>query len=157
MNVKSYLALGSNLGDSQAYLQTAIQQLQSETGVIVTKVSSLYRTPPWGKLDQPDFYNCVIEVETTLSAQQLLTACQQIELVLHRQRDEVWGPRTIDIDIAWYNNQAICTTDLIVPHPYLYQRAFVLVPLAEIAPMFTSALMRLPEADVATIEKLNWN
>ncbi|MGL4953092.1 MAG: 2-amino-4-hydroxy-6-hydroxymethyldihydropteridine diphosphokinase [Culicoidibacterales bacterium] len=156
MSVKSFLALGSNLGDSKGYLQTAIQRLNTEKQLTVIQVSSVYRTPPWGKLDQPDFYNCVIEIETTLTAHELLTVCQQIELELHRQRDEVWGPRTLDIDIAWYDNQAICTADLIVPHPYLYQRAFVLVPLAEIAIEFVGVLTRVSAEDIQTIEKLNW-
>ncbi|MGL4623724.1 MAG: 2-amino-4-hydroxy-6-hydroxymethyldihydropteridine diphosphokinase [Culicoidibacterales bacterium] len=156
MNVKSFLALGSNIGDSKGYLQTAIEQLRQVPGIASLTSSSLYRTPPWGKLDQPDFYNCVVEVTTSLTPHQLLAACQQIETQLHRQRNEVWGPRTLDIDIIWYDNQAICTPDLIIPHPYLYQRAFVLVPLAEIATDFQCACNRLASEDIQTIQQESW-
>lgn len=156
MNVKAFLALGSNIGDSKGYLLTAMEQLRAAAGIHTLVPSSLYRTPPWGKTDQPDFYNCVVEITTDLTPHQLLGVCQAIETNLHRQREEVWGPRTLDIDIIWYDARAICTPDLLVPHPYLYQRAFVLVPLAEIASEFATALGRLPEADVQAIQKENW-
>lgn len=156
MSVKAYLALGSNLGDSKGYLQAAIAQLTALETSVSLVCSSLYKTPPWGKVDQPDFYNCVVLLETSATPHELLAACQAIEQNLQRERKEVWGPRTIDIDIVWYDAQAICTPDLIVPHPYLYQRAFVLIPLSELDDRFSTALARLPRADCETIEKLNW-
>lgn len=156
MNVKSYLALGSNLGDSRAYLTSAIAALQAVSEIEVTEISALYSTPAWGNTQQPDFFNCVIAVETCLEALELLRVMQRIELELHRERLEKWGPRTIDIDMIWYDDQAICVPDLIVPHPFLYQRAFVLVPLAEIDVRFQAAVERLEPTDIEAMKVIKW-
>lgn len=98
----------------------------------------------------------MIEIQTNLSAIALLDVCQTVEQILHRERKEKWGPRTIDVDIIWFDQRAICTPRLIIPHPYMYQRAFVLIPLVEIAPMFTHTLDRLPVEVCEEIQKIAW-
>lgn len=132
--VTAYISLGSNMGDKEQSLQHAVQLLHKQQYVKVTKVSSIYDTDPVGYEDQDVFLNIVIEVETTLTAEQLLIVCQEIEQELKRVRIIRWGPRTIDLDILLYNHENIETETLIVPHPRMHERAFVLVPLVEIAP-----------------------
>ncbi|HYK76364.1 MAG TPA: 2-amino-4-hydroxy-6-hydroxymethyldihydropteridine diphosphokinase [Daejeonella sp.] len=129
----AYLLLGSNLGDSQKYLEEAVKLLESNVGV-VKEASSFYQTASWGKTDQPDFINQVICLQTAYKPQQLLEKILVIEQQLGRQRIEKWGSRTIDIDILFYGQQVIQEPNLIIPHPYLHQRRFTLMPLLEIAP-----------------------
>ncbi len=129
-----YLSLGSNIGDKKAYLLSAIERLEQLDKTVVKSVSSFYETAAWGKTDQDDFLNICCELETDLAPQELLLACQKIEKDLKRVRHEHWGPRTIDIDILLYGDETIATENLNVPHPYMTERAFVLVPLEEIAP-----------------------
>jgi 2-amino-4-hydroxy-6-hydroxymethyldihydropteridine diphosphokinase len=129
---KVYLGLGSNLGDKSGNIQNAIDQIAALKGVNINKLSSLYLTAPWGKIDQNDFINQVIQIETELSAMDLLHQLQDIEIKLGRQRNVKWGPRNIDLDILLYGNEVIKSAELEVPHPYLMERLFVLVPLAEI-------------------------
>lgn len=131
---KVYLSLGSNIGDKKAYLLAALERLEQLAQTSVTSVSSFYETAAWGKKDQDDFLNSCCELETDLTPQELLLACQNIEKELKRVRHEHWGPRTIDIDILLYGNETIATENLSVPHPYMTERAFVLVPLEEIDP-----------------------
>src|ERR1700677_4829276 len=107
-------------------------------------MSSIYRTPPWGKLDQPSFLNMAALVETNLSARALLTLCLEIEQKMGRRRLERWGPRTLDIDILTYGDSRIDEPDLTTPHPRTTERAFVLAPLAEIAPR-----LRIADQEVA--------
>ena len=132
--VAAALGLGGNLGDVAAAFVEALVRLGSAPGVNLTALSSVYRTPPWGKLDQPDFLNLAALIETTLPARALLALCLEIERALGRERHERWGPRLIDIDILTYGDATIDEPELKVPHPRLAERAFVLVPLAEIAP-----------------------
>lgn len=129
-----YLSLGSNIGDREAYLSAAVEALRQLERTRVTAVSSLYETAAWGKTDQDDFLNICCELDTSLSPQVFLQACQTIERDLDRVRHEHWGPRTIDIDILIYGNEKQKTEELTLPHPYMTERSFVLVPLAEIAP-----------------------
>lgn len=129
-----YLSLGANLGKREETLQTAVALLKKQKDLQITTVSSLYETPPWGKTDQPVFINMACTVETALSGQALLAICQQIEQTLGRVRHEKWGARTIDIDIVYSDDVVSHTDTLDIPHPYVTQRAFVLVPLQEIAP-----------------------
>lgn len=131
---KYYLSLGANLGNREQTLHQAIMMLQDNTSLCVTAVSSLYETPPWGKLDQPAFINMACIVETKCSGISLLTVCQEIEQKLGRVRHEKWGARTMDIDIVYSDDVVSHTDRLEIPHPYITQRAFVLVPLQEIAP-----------------------
>lgn len=132
MSKTVFLSLGSNLGNREDYLQRAIELL-TDTGS-VEAVSSIYQTAAWGKTDQADFLNLVVKLQTKLSAKQLLKRLHEIEASLERVRLERWGPRTIDIDILLYGNEVIAEPDLEVPHPRMMDRAFVLIPLLDLAP-----------------------
>lgn len=114
---KAYLGLGSNMGDKKRYLYDAIQILNHHEQIMITTLSSLYETVPWGYVDQDIFMNLVVEIETTLAPIELLDVCQQIENELGRVREFKWGPRVIDVDILIYNDEAIECERLIVPHP----------------------------------------
>lgn len=130
----AYLGLGANIGDPQAQLCEALEHLEATPGITVTKKSAMIATKPWGKTDQPDFQNMVIEIETGLSPEALLDACLKIEAELGRVRREKWGPRLIDIDIVAYGRQVSKSERLTLPHPFAHERDFVLDPLREIAP-----------------------
>lgn len=132
--VRVYLGLGSNLGDRAAYLRQAVDALARLPGTRVVQLSSLYETRPWGLADQPEFYNLVVELETSLPAEELLRQALAIEAALGRVRTVRYGPRTIDIDVLVYGEHTLDTPELTLPHPRMLHRAFVLVPLAEIAP-----------------------
>jgi 2-amino-4-hydroxy-6-hydroxymethyldihydropteridine diphosphokinase len=153
-----YLSLGGNLGDPAKSMGAALRMLDGDDGVSVVAVSSLYRTPPWGKTDQPDFLNAAAELATTLSPRALLNRCLEAERRLKRVREERWGPRLIDIDILTFGDRAVHEAGLEVPHPRMTERAFVLAPLAEIAPEFVLAgrtvAERLAAIDAAGIEKM---
>src|SRR5690554_3167182 len=127
-----YLSLGSNLGDKVNYLKQAVEHLQKHEKIIITKTSSLYETSPVDYENQDNFINQVIEIETTLSPYELLAYCQEIENNLGRKRIIRFGPRTIDLDILLYNDLQLNEEDLIIPHPRMTNRAFVLIPLFEI-------------------------
>jgi len=135
MNKDVFLLLGSNQGRSSQILGSAREAIQSTIGK-VDQASSVYRTEAWGKKDQPDFFNQVLQVPTTLAPEELLDSINAIEKDLGRIRRERWGPRLIDIDILFYGNSVIDTPTLKIPHPGVPQRRFTLVPLAEIAPTF---------------------
>ena len=128
-----YIGLGSNLGDRAYYLNEAISALIGPTTKVMAK-SRIYETEPWGGIDQPLYWNQVIEVDTILEPLDLLHVCQEVELKLGRERKEHWGPRTIDIDLLIYDNRVSDSKELRLPHPYLEERAFVIAPLREIAP-----------------------
>lgn len=128
----AYLALGSNLGDRFDNLKQAIRALANEKDIYVVNTSSIYETEPVGYVDQEPFLNMVIQVETGLSPIELLKLSLKIENDLGRIREIKWGPRTLDLDILMYNQENIETEELIVPHPRMHQRAFVLIPLLEI-------------------------
>ncbi len=129
------LSLGSNLGDREINLRTALECLE-EAGISVTSRSSLYETEPVDLQDQPNFVNLVCEVKTLLAPNQLLETCLTVEKDMGRERNQRWGPRKIDIDILFYGEEIIDQPQLQIPHPRLSQRRFVLVPLEEIAPSF---------------------
>ena len=128
-----FLGLGSNLGDRKRFLDEALAALPG-CGITIDTVSSIYETSPVGVTDQPDFLNMVVEVTTELSARQLLEAIKGIEKDLGRTSGPRWGPRVIDIDLLLYGDEVIDEPDLVVPHPELFSRQFVLDPLREIAP-----------------------
>lgn len=130
-----FLGLGSNLGNSKELLENAVQKIQNNYTKL-NKQSTIYQTKAWGKTDQPDFLNQVIEITTTYEPIELLRTLQKTELELGRQRKEHWGPRTVDIDILFFDDCRIYEDELIVPHPYIEERAFVLEPMNEIAPHF---------------------
>lgn len=127
-----YIALGSNIQPRLNYLDQAMEQLSDNPNVKIIKQSSIYETDPVGPVDQEQFLNMVIEVETDLQPHHLLDVCQTIESQLGRKREIKWGPRTIDLDILVYNQENIVTERLILPHPRLHERAFVLIPLSEL-------------------------
>jgi len=156
----AWLAFGGNVGDSRTILDRAVALLCDGVTVQLTARSSDYRTPPWGFKYQPPFINLCIAVETTLGPRELLAHAQAVELALGRDRahEKRWGPRTADIDIIAYGNLAIDELGLTVPHPRLFERAFVLLPLAEIAPNLIIGGQSVREvasaADKAGIERL---
>ncbi|MBM7580678.1 2-amino-4-hydroxy-6-hydroxymethyldihydropteridine diphosphokinase [Jeotgalibacillus terrae] len=129
----AYLSLGSNIGDAKRNLQEAVKMLDASPSIEVTKVSSIYETDPVGFTDQQVFLNIAAEVKTELSAEGLLDEAQGVEQSLGRERKIHWGPRTIDLDILLYDTDNIQSERLTVPHPYMHERSFVLVPLNEIA------------------------
>jgi 2-amino-4-hydroxy-6-hydroxymethyldihydropteridine diphosphokinase len=133
---EALIALGGNVGDVRSTLDDAIEALCDGTEVRLIARSSDYRTPPWGVTDQPPFINCAIVTETELAPQLLLDRALAIEAQFgrDRSREQHWGPRTLDIDLIAYDNVRLNTPTLTLPHPRLFGRAFVLAPLAEIAP-----------------------
>lgn len=130
-----WIGLGSNIGSSRKVLERALASLDALPDTRLIEVSPGYRTPPWGVTDQPDFLNAAAELATDLMPTSLLTALKAIERDLGRTGDgRRWGPREIDLDILVYADRVVNLPELVVPHPYLGQRAFVLVPLHDLAP-----------------------
>ena len=132
--MKAYVGLGSNLGERESLLKAAIEQLAQLPETRLGRVSSLYDTAPVGELDQPNFLNAVVQLETALTARQLLWNLLLIERRYARVRGVKNGPRTLDLDIVLYGDATHADEALTIPHPRMHERAFVLVPLAEIAP-----------------------
>jgi len=157
---EAFIALGGNVGDVRVTFDRAIARLCDGGAVQLTARSSDYRTPPWGVTDQPAFINAVIAVATPASPHALLTRMQACERALGRDRtrESRWGPRPIDLDLLAYDDVTLHDPDLTLPHPRLFERAFVLVPLAEIAADRVIAGIRIRDAlarlDAAGIEKL---
>jgi 2-amino-4-hydroxy-6-hydroxymethyldihydropteridine diphosphokinase len=129
--MRAFVALGSNLGDRLANLQDAVDRLGEVAGIRVVRTSRVYETDPVGP-PQPDYLNAVVMVETLLSARELLEACLGVERAMGRERSERWGPRTIDLDVLSYGQEEIDEPGLVVPHPRMHERGFVLVPLLEL-------------------------
>lgn len=127
------IGLGGNLGDPAASMREALGIIGAHDACEVIQISSFWRTPPWGKTDQPDFINACAEVETSLGPREFLALCLETERRLKRVRTERWGPRSIDVDILFFGERTIQVEGLTVPHPRIAERAFVLVPLSEIA------------------------
>lgn len=136
----AFVALGSNMGDRNAYLSRAVELTEKEEGIRLIKVSKFIETDPYGKTDQNDFLNAVMMIETILTPQELLDFCHQLEKDAKRVRKELWGPRTLDADILFYGREIISTENLNIPHPDLVNRDFVLIPMEEVAPWFTDPL-----------------
>lgn len=159
-SAEALLALGGNLGDVRATFERAITMLCADGAVRLVARSSDYRTPPWGVTEQPAFINAAIVVATSLKPLALLARVQNVEQALGRDRsgERRWGPRPIDIDILAYDNVVLREQDLTLPHPHWFERAFVLLPLAEIAADRVIAGRRVGDvlagADVAGIDKL---
>ncbi len=140
----AWLSLGANIGDPPVQLEQALALLDAHELIDLEKRSRILRTAPWGKTDQPDFFNMAAQVATTLSPRQLLAACQQIEHRIGRVRREKWGPRLIDVDIIAMERLCIRTPDLTLPHPYAHEREFVLTPLREISPETADWILSQP-------------
>lgn len=159
MNHIAYLSTGSNVGESARHLATALKLINSSAGKVL-HASALYKTEPWGNKEQEPFLNQAIQIETALSAHELMQSLLSIESLMGRVREKKWEPRIIDIDILFYDNEVI-QDELKIPHPLLQERRFVLEPLVEIAPGLMHPVLHktitqlLAEcADNSVVEKL---
>lgn len=146
----AYLSIGSNIGDRLETFQRAIQLLDMNDKIRLEDLSSIYETDPVGYTDQACFLNAVIKITTSLKPEELLRTCLFIESELGRKREIRWGPRTLDLDILLYNQENIETESLIVPHPRMQERAFVIIPLMELDPN-----IKLPNVNAALDDILN--
>jgi 2-amino-4-hydroxy-6-hydroxymethyldihydropteridine diphosphokinase len=142
MKTITFLLLGTNLGDRKKNLSIARNAIEVSVGTIL-KASAIYQTAAWGKTDQPDFLNQAIEVQTGLSAEDVLAEILKIERAMGRKRDQPWGARIIDIDILLFERKIISTSALTIPHPQLQNRRFALEPLAEIGSDVTHPVLQL--------------
>jgi len=149
---KAYIGIGSNIGDAVCNVNEAISRL-SDLGSVLKK-SSLYATKPWGVLDQPDFINAAVALDTNLGPRDLLNGLLAIERSMGRERLIRWGPRIIDLDILTFANQTVSEDGLTIPHPHMNERAFVLIPLAEIDENYAEALKLLPDESRAEVRLL---
>ncbi len=139
MTRRAFLGLGSNLGDRHAHLEEAVGRIPD-----VIRASSYWETAPVGGPEQGPFLNCVVQLATDRTARQLLAVCREREAYAGRVRVDHWGPRTLDVDVLWIDNEVVDEHDLVVPHPRMFDRAFVLVPLAELAPDLIPATFVVP-------------
>ena len=164
-----FIGVGSNLDGPEVRVREAVVALGELDRTELDRCSGLYRTAPWGDQYQPDFVNAVVELQTGLSAHDLLAGLHDLEDAAGRERDasRPWGPRCLDLDLLWFGGETIGTADLTVPHPRMHERAFVLQPLCDLEPMLeiagvradvllagldTSGIARLPEPDPMTAE-----
>jgi len=160
-SVEALIALGGNVGDMAATFDRAVALLCDNQGVWLKQRSSNYRTPPWGVTEQPPFMNAAIAIATTLAPRDLLGRMREVEWHLGRNRafEYRWGPRTLDLDMLTYDEVTLDTPELTLPHPRLFERAFVLVPLAEIAPDRVISGVRVRDAlarvDTSGVELLS--
>jgi 2-amino-4-hydroxy-6-hydroxymethyldihydropteridine diphosphokinase len=155
---EALIGLGGNLGDVAATLDEAIRRLEAGGARVVAR-SSNWKTPPWGLTEQPAFVNACVAVTTALSPRELLDLCLVTETSLDRRREVKWGPRAIDLDVLDYDGRDIDEPGLRLPHPHLTERAFVLVPLAEIAPERVVAgatvAEHLAKVDASGVERID--
>lgn len=145
--MRVFLSLGGNLGNTQEIFERCYPMIENKVGPIIEQ-SSLYRTAAWGLTEQADFINQVILLESDLRPEEILTEIQAIEQALGRERKITWGPRTLDLDILFIDQQIIQKTDLQVPHPHIQDRKFILIPMQEIAgtyehPVFHKTMIQL--------------
>ncbi len=156
---KATLGIGGNIGDVVETMRRALDYLEAQQGLKIEKISRLYKTPPWGVVDQDWFINACVSIDCEVSPQKLLEHCLAAELSLKRQRTIRWGPRTIDIDVLTFQGFSSDEPALTVPHPRMLERAFVLVPLCDIAPDLEISGKRahdwLAKIDKSEIEMLN--
>lgn len=165
-HVTAWISLGSNLGPSRVLLRSALDHVGRLERTSVTGVSSLYETPPWGDTDQDAFLNAVARLDTGLGPGALLSSLLDIEGALGRRRDgeRRWGPRHIDLDLLLHGDHRVVTPELVLPHPRMAERAFVLVPLADLAPdlelpghgMVRDCLARLGREGIREIAGPGW-
>lgn len=139
---KAYLSIGSNMGDREAYLDMAVERFENDDNCYVAKVADYIETKPYGYEEQPDFLNGCIEIMTLYTPEELLKVCQEIELEAKRERLIKWGPRTLDVDILLYDDEIISTKNLLVPHPQMHLREFVLKPMTQIAPYIMHPILK---------------
>lgn len=143
-----YIGIGSNLGDRHENCLRALNLLEKE-GLRLTAQSSAYETAPWGVKSQPMYINLVVRAETTLKPHELLALFKRIEADMGRTQSIKWGPRIIDLDILIYDDEAIETDELVIPHPHMHERLFVLVPLSEIAPELLHPVLKKKISEIA--------
>ena len=149
-----YIGIGSNLGDRHKNCLRAVELLK-QSGLSVTKQSSVYETEPWGLTDQPAFLNMAVELESGLAPTELLGLLKKIEKDMGRQETVKWGPRIIDLDILLYDDITLNTDVLTIPHPLMHEREFVLVPLAELAGEFIHPVLKKKLGDLLNEKKRN--
>jgi len=151
---RAFVGLGSNLGDRRAHLRAAVEQLRTVGDLV--DVSPLYETEPvGGPPGQQDYLNLVVELHTADSPRTLLERCRALEAAAHRVRTEHWGPRTLDADVLWVEGELVDDADLTVPHPRMWERRFVLAPLADLAPdLVTSEQLAAAGGDVVRVGSL---
>lgn len=149
---RALIGLGGNIGDPPAVMAAALRRIDARADTDVVVVSRLYRTPPWGVTDQPFFYNACAALDTTLSPHGLLDLCLATEQAFKRERRERWGPRTLDLDVLDYEDVPVSDDALTLPHPRIADRAFVLIPLAEIVPRFRMAGGETIEARITALD-----
>jgi 2-amino-4-hydroxy-6-hydroxymethyldihydropteridine diphosphokinase len=137
---RAYLGIGANLGDRLAHLQLAVDTLAAADGVRIDAVSPVYETAPVGGPEQPDYLNAVVAVDTSLSPRALLELAHDVEAAAGRVRTVRWGPRTLDVDVLLVGDERVDEPDLVVPHPRMQERAFVLVPLADLDPAWRARI-----------------
>lgn len=141
-----YLLLGTNLGDKNLNLSAAVSSISMFCRIL--RKSRVYRTKAWGNTNQPDFYNQVIEIDSSINPEGLLEKLQAVEALMGRERKEKWGARVIDIDILFYRNEIVNLPDLQIPHGEIKNRRFTLVPLCELAPHLEHPIIRKPLIDI---------
>lgn len=146
---RAFLGLGSNLGDRHELMRTAVASLDD-----VVAVSSLFETDPIGGVEQDPFLNIVVQLDTDRTARELLDVCRSLEAAAERVRAIRWGPRTLDADVLWVDGETVDEPDLVVPHPRMRDRAFVMVPLGELAPDLVEGWTDPDEGEVRTIGRL---
>ncbi|WP_235295110.1 2-amino-4-hydroxy-6-hydroxymethyldihydropteridine diphosphokinase [Portibacter lacus] len=144
---KAILHIGSNIGNRLKHLGLCKKFIEDKAGN-VTKTSAIYETEAWGLKDQKSFLNQAFEIETELDIYELLSSCQEIEVLLHRKRDIRWGPRTIDIDIIFYDDLILKNEIIDLPHPRMHERNFVLFPLSEIVPEWHHPILKKSVAEL---------
>ncbi|MDR3464052.1 MAG: 2-amino-4-hydroxy-6-hydroxymethyldihydropteridine diphosphokinase [Beijerinckiaceae bacterium] len=147
------LGLGGNVGDAPGAIAEALRILAAREKIRIGRVSAIYRTPPWGPVAQADFANACALAQTTLDPRALLNEVKAVEILLGREPGLRWGPRRIDIDILFYAGLSVDAPDLVIPHASLFERAFVLVPLAEIAPDLVIGGKRVADAAAAIAQE----
>ena len=147
---RAFLGLGSNVGDREGFLREAVASLED---VGLKAVSPVYETDPVGGPEQGAFLNLVVELDTELSARELLAVCRRLEAAADRVREVRWGPRTLDVDVLWIDGVTVDEDDLVVPHPRLWERRFVLAPLRDLAPdLVSDAAVAQSEGHVERVE-----
>ncbi len=149
---RAYVALGSNLGDRVAHLQSAVDGLSRSAAVRVVAISRVYETEPVGGPEQDAYLNAVVAIDTSLAPDALLAFVQELERAAQRVRAERWGPRTLDVDLLLYDDEHIDTAELTVPHPRMWERGFVLAPLRDVAPALVPADATWKGVRVAPVE-----
>src|SRR4051812_24551626 len=149
MKQTAFISLGSNMGNRFTLLEEALTSLQTGYPIELVNISSIYETDPVGYENQNCFLNMVAQIRTSLKPEELLAACLQTEKKLGRKREIRWGPRTIDLDILLYNDENMITERLVIPHPRMHERSFVMIPLLEICPDITLPAMKQPLCELA--------